>query len=45
MDTLIAWTLGLAFVAAWLTHVATCLAAGMWGFLVADRAAVRQAAE
>lgn len=35
MDTLIAWTLGIAILAAWATHVVTCLAAAAWGALIA----------
>ncbi len=27
--------LSLAFIAAWLTHIVTCLAGGLWGFLIA----------
>jgi len=35
MDTLAAWGICLTLFGAWLTHVVTCLAAGLWGFLVA----------
>lgn len=27
--------IGIALFAAWLTHVITCLAAGLWGYLIA----------
>lgn len=29
------WIFGLTAVAAWLTHVFTCFAQGLWGFLIA----------
>jgi hypothetical protein len=29
------YIIGIAAVAAWLTHVVTCLAAGAWGYLIA----------
>ncbi|CAB4140129.1 hypothetical protein UFOVP405_16 [uncultured Caudovirales phage] len=29
------WFIGLTLFFAWLTHVFTCFAAGMWGFLIA----------
>lgn len=35
MDNLIGAFLGLAALAAWFTHVVTCLAQGLWGFLIA----------
>ena len=35
MDTLIAWTLGLFVIAAWVTHIITCLAAAAWTALIA----------
>jgi hypothetical protein len=28
-------TIGLSSLAAWLTHIFTCFAQGMWGFLIA----------
>lgn len=31
----VGWILGLTCVAAWLTHIVTCLADGRWGFLIA----------
>ena len=35
MDDLFGWGIGLAFIAAWLTHIFTCFAHEMWGFLIA----------
>ncbi len=35
MESLFAWAIGLSLFGAWITHVVTCLAAGMWGFLIA----------
>lgn len=32
---LLPYTLGLWVIAAWLTHVITCLTTGAWGFLIA----------
>jgi hypothetical protein len=30
-----AWIIGLTLFAAWLTHILTCFADGLWGFLIA----------
>jgi len=30
-----AWIIGLVVFAAWLTHIFTCFAEGLWGFLIA----------
>jgi sorbitol-specific phosphotransferase system component IIBC len=35
MDNLIGMTIAFTLVGAWLTHVVTCLADGLWGFLIA----------
>ena len=35
MDSLFAFFILIALVAAWLTHVITCLAVANWGFLIA----------
>jgi hypothetical protein len=29
------WVIGFGLLAAWLTHIFTCFAVGMWGFLIA----------
>ena len=29
------WIIGLTMLAAWLTHIITCFADGLWGFLIA----------
>jgi hypothetical protein len=35
MDTAIGTLIIIALVAAWLTHIFTCFAQGLWGFLIA----------
>jgi hypothetical protein len=35
MDSFLGGVLIFATVAAWLTHIFTCLADGLWGFLIA----------
>lgn len=35
MDALLALTVSVALISAWLTHVFTCFADGLWGFLLA----------
>lgn len=35
MPTLIAIILWVLIIASWFTHIVTCLATGMWGFLIA----------
>ena len=29
------WIIGLTFLFAWFTHIFTCFAEGLWGFLIA----------
>jgi hypothetical protein len=29
------WIIGLSLLSAWLTHIFTCFAEGLWGFLIA----------
>ena len=35
MDDIFGIALVIVLIAAWFTHVITCIAAGLWGFLVA----------
>lgn len=35
MSDVLGWIIGLGMLAAWFTHVITCLASGAWGFLIA----------
>lgn len=35
MDNIFGFAIGLTILAAWLTHIVTCLASGAWGFLIA----------
>jgi len=35
MEGNMGYIIGIAAIAAWLTHVITCLAAGAWGYLIA----------
>jgi len=35
MDNLLGGIFALAMIAAWITHVIVCLAAGAWGYLIA----------
>lgn len=35
MGDLFAWTVGIVLIFAWLTHIFTCFAQELWGFLIA----------